>query len=147
MAGIPAVIVQGRYDMCTPAMTAWDLHAAWPEAEFHLIADAGHAYDEPGILDALVRATDAFAGAGDADEEPDDGGVHDENQDDDEDEDDEEGDEDEDDGEDELDDDEADEDEDDEEHKDEDDEADEDDDGYDDEADSGDGENAELRRG
>jgi proline iminopeptidase len=62
LAGIPAVIVQGRYDMCTPPMTAWDLHNAWPEAEFHLIADAGHAFDEPGILDALIRATDRFAG-------------------------------------------------------------------------------------
>lgn len=61
LAGIPAVIVQGRYDMCTPTMTAWDLHTAWPEAEFHLISDAGHAFDEPGILDALIRATDRFA--------------------------------------------------------------------------------------
>lgn len=70
LAGIPAVIVQGRYDMCTPAMTAWDLHNAWPEAEFHLISDAGHAFDEPGILDALIRATDRFAGdhEGDGDE-------------------------------------------------------------------------------
>ncbi|MFI6817912.1 prolyl aminopeptidase [Nonomuraea sp. NPDC050328] len=59
---IPAVIVQGRYDMCTPVATAWDLHRAWPEAEFHLIADAGHAYVEPGITDALVTATDRFAG-------------------------------------------------------------------------------------
>ena len=58
---IPGVIVQGRYDACTPARTAWDLHRAWPEAEFHLIADAGHAYNEPGILDRLIRATDAFA--------------------------------------------------------------------------------------
>lgn len=60
LAGIPAVIVQGRYDMCTPPMTAWDLHRAWPEAEFHMIGDAGHAFDEPGILDALIRATDRF---------------------------------------------------------------------------------------
>lgn len=58
---IPAVIVQGRYDACTPAMTAWDLHRAWPEAEFHMIPDAGHAFDEPGILDALITATDRFA--------------------------------------------------------------------------------------
>ena len=58
---IPAVIVQGRYDVCTPAMTAWDLHKAWPEAEFHMIPDAGHAFDEPGILDALITATDRFA--------------------------------------------------------------------------------------
>ena len=61
LAGIPGVIVQGRYDVCTPPQTAWDLHRAWPEAEFHMIADAGHAATEPGIVDALVRATDAFA--------------------------------------------------------------------------------------
>jgi proline iminopeptidase len=41
--GIPAVIVQGRYDVCTPIMTAWDLHRAWPEAEFVVVDDAGHA--------------------------------------------------------------------------------------------------------
>jgi len=59
--GIPGVIVQGRYDACTPVKTAWDLHRAWPQAEFHLIPDAGHAFKEPGILDRLVRATDRFA--------------------------------------------------------------------------------------
>ena len=58
---IPAVIVQGRYDMCTPATTAWDLHRAWPEAELHMIADAGHALTEPGIVDAIVAANDRFA--------------------------------------------------------------------------------------
>ena len=58
---IPGVIVQGRYDAATPPRTAWDLHRAWPEAAFHMIEDAGHAYDEPGILDRLVEATDAFA--------------------------------------------------------------------------------------
>ena len=62
LADIPAVIVQGRYDVCTPAMTAWDLHRAWPEADFRMIPDAGHAFDEPGILDALIEATDRFAG-------------------------------------------------------------------------------------
>ncbi|NWG72266.1 MAG: prolyl aminopeptidase [Parvularculaceae bacterium] len=59
---IPAVIVQGRYDVCTPMLTAWDLHKAWPEAEFNVIGDAGHAASEPGIVDALVRATNRFAG-------------------------------------------------------------------------------------
>jgi proline iminopeptidase len=59
---IPGVIVQGRYDVCTPPVTAWDLHRAWPEAEFHMIDDAGHAFDEPGILDKLIAATDKFAG-------------------------------------------------------------------------------------
>ncbi len=58
---IPGVIVQGRYDVCTPAKTAWDLHRAWPEAEFHLVTEAGHAFKEPGILDRLIRATDGFA--------------------------------------------------------------------------------------
>jgi proline iminopeptidase len=55
------VIVQGRYDACTPARTAWELHRGWPEAELHLIPDAGHAYNEPGTLDRLIRATDRFA--------------------------------------------------------------------------------------
>jgi proline iminopeptidase len=58
---IPGVIVQGRYDTATPMRSAWDLHRAWPEAAFHLIPDAGHAYSEPGILDRLIRATDAHA--------------------------------------------------------------------------------------
>lgn len=61
LKGIPGVIVQGRYDVCTPAQTAWDLHRAWPAAEFHMIPDAGHSATEPGIVDALIRATDNFA--------------------------------------------------------------------------------------
>jgi proline iminopeptidase len=58
---IPAVIVQGRYDVCTPPMTAWDLHRAWPEAELVMVDDAGHSATEPGIQAALVAATDRFA--------------------------------------------------------------------------------------
>lgn len=58
---IPAVIVQGRYDVCTPMMTAWDLHRAWPEADFVVVDDAGHAASEPGIAQALRAATDRFA--------------------------------------------------------------------------------------
>ena len=58
---IPGMIVQGRYDMACPAETAWALHKAWPEARFEMIEGAGHAYNEPGILDALIRATDSFA--------------------------------------------------------------------------------------
>jgi proline iminopeptidase len=61
--GIPGVIVHGRYDMPCPARYAWELHRAWPEAEFFLIEGAGHAYSEPGILDRLIYATDKFAGA------------------------------------------------------------------------------------
>jgi proline iminopeptidase len=62
LAGIPGVIVQGRYDMACPPKTAWDLHRAWPDADFYLIADAGHAFNEPGILAQLLAATDRFAG-------------------------------------------------------------------------------------
>jgi proline iminopeptidase len=62
LADIPTVIVQGRYDLCTPAVTAFELHEALPAADFVLVDDAGHAYDEPGILDALITATDRFAG-------------------------------------------------------------------------------------
>ncbi|MFD1331957.1 prolyl aminopeptidase [Methylopila musalis] len=61
LAAIPGVIVQGRYDVATPAVTAWDLRRAWPQAAFHMVDDAGHAFSEPGILDRLVRATDGFA--------------------------------------------------------------------------------------
>ncbi len=59
--GIPGVIIQGRYDVCTPACTAWELHKAWPQAEYHLVNDAGHAFDEPGILAKLLQATDQFS--------------------------------------------------------------------------------------
>lgn len=62
LANIPGVIIQGRYDMACPAETAWALHRAWPQARFEMIEGAGHAYNEPGILDALIRATDEFAG-------------------------------------------------------------------------------------
>lgn len=61
LADIPGVIVQGRYDVATPAKTAWDLHRAWPNAEFHLVDDAGHAFNEPGILAELLAATDRLA--------------------------------------------------------------------------------------
>lgn len=58
---IPGTIVQGRYDVVTPMETAWALHKAWPEADFDLVLDAGHAASEPGIIDALVRATNKYA--------------------------------------------------------------------------------------
>ncbi|NOY89910.1 MAG: prolyl aminopeptidase [Deltaproteobacteria bacterium] len=57
---IPGVIVQGRYDVVCPMKSAWDLHRAWPEADFHITPDAGHAALEVGTRDALVRATDRF---------------------------------------------------------------------------------------
>ena len=57
---IPGVIVQGRYDVVCPAKSAWDLHVAWPEADFRIVPDAGHAASEPGIVHELVSATDRF---------------------------------------------------------------------------------------
>jgi len=63
LRGIPGTIVQGRYDMACPTRTAHDLHKAWPEADYHLIEGAGHAFSEPAILDRLIRATDDYARA------------------------------------------------------------------------------------
>jgi len=60
LSAIPGVIIQGRYDVVTPPVTAWDLHKAWPEAAFIMVPDAGHTATEPGITDALVQATDRF---------------------------------------------------------------------------------------
>jgi proline iminopeptidase len=60
LAQIPGVLVQGRYDVITPAATAWELHQSWQEARLHIVPDAGHAMTEPGIIDALVRATRSF---------------------------------------------------------------------------------------
>ena len=57
---IPAVIVQGRYDVVCPLRSAWDLHRAWPEADLRIVADAGHSALEPGITQELIEATDRF---------------------------------------------------------------------------------------
>ena len=58
---IPGAIVQGRYDVVCPMITAWELHQAWPEAEFHIIKDSGHSMTEPGIAEKLVQLTEHFA--------------------------------------------------------------------------------------
>ncbi len=58
---IPGVIVHGRYDMVCPLESAWDLHRAWPEAQLEIVPSAGHSASEPGIVDALVQATDEIA--------------------------------------------------------------------------------------
>ncbi len=57
---IPTWLIHGRYDVICPAKNAWDLYQVFPEANFQLIADAGHAYDEPGTLSALIAATEEF---------------------------------------------------------------------------------------
>ncbi len=61
---IPTVIVQGRYDVVCPMVTAWDLHLAFPEADLRVAADSGHSAFEPGIVHELILATDRFAPAG-----------------------------------------------------------------------------------
>ncbi|MFZ2490091.1 MAG: prolyl aminopeptidase [Thermoanaerobaculia bacterium] len=58
IAHLPGVIVQGRYDVVCPAMSAWDLHKAWPKAELVIVPDSGHSMKEIGIRSALIEATD-----------------------------------------------------------------------------------------
>ena len=57
---LPAIIVQGRYDVICPPATAWRLHQAWPQARLHMVEDAGHAAFEPGTAAALVAATNQY---------------------------------------------------------------------------------------
>lgn len=60
LRGIPGVIVQGRYDVVCPIVSAHDLVAAWPGVEYQVIPDAGHSAWEPGICAALVAACERF---------------------------------------------------------------------------------------
>jgi len=57
---IPTVIVQGRYDVVCPMVSAWELHRAFPEADFEIVQDAGHSMTEKGIAAKLVEYTDKF---------------------------------------------------------------------------------------
>jgi proline iminopeptidase len=57
---VPGVIVQGRYDMVCPLVSAHELSEAWPQAEYRVVPDAGHSVWEPGILSALIEATERF---------------------------------------------------------------------------------------
>lgn len=57
---IPSIIIHGRYDMVCPVQTAYELHQAWPEANFRVVPDAGHSASEPGIATALIAATEQF---------------------------------------------------------------------------------------
>jgi len=61
LEGIPGIIVHGRYDMVCPLDNAFTLHKAWPDSELQIVRDAGHSSQEPGIIDALVKATNAMA--------------------------------------------------------------------------------------
>jgi proline iminopeptidase len=57
LAGIPGVLVNGRFDLQSPIENAWVLRRAWPDAELVVVDDAGHAVDG-GMVRELVRATD-----------------------------------------------------------------------------------------
>lgn len=57
---LPAVIVQGRYDVVCPPTSAWELHKALPKSKLHFIPGAGHSASEPGVRSALIEATDSF---------------------------------------------------------------------------------------
>ncbi len=61
LEGIPGIIVHGRYDMVCPVVNTWRFHELWPESELIIVRDAGHSAEEPGIVDALVRATRRMA--------------------------------------------------------------------------------------
>jgi proline iminopeptidase len=56
----PTRIVQGRYDVCCPAVTAWEVRQALPQADLRIVPDAGHSSLEPGITSELVQAADDF---------------------------------------------------------------------------------------
>ena len=60
LKNIPGVIVHGRYDVVTPLSSAWALHKAWPKSRLEIIPDAGHSSLEPGIVNALINATEEF---------------------------------------------------------------------------------------
>nr|WP_314543802.1 alpha/beta fold hydrolase [uncultured Massilia sp.] len=60
IAGIPAVIVQGRHDVVCPPQSAWELKEAWPSAELVMVDAAGHSLWEPGILAASIAALEHF---------------------------------------------------------------------------------------
>ncbi|MGX5730688.1 prolyl aminopeptidase [Pseudoxanthomonas beigongshangi] len=61
IADIPGVIVHGRYDVVCPVANAWELHKAWPKGRLEITPTSGHSAFEDENIDALVRATDAFA--------------------------------------------------------------------------------------
>jgi proline iminopeptidase len=54
-------MVNGRFDFQAPIVNAWELKRAWPRAELVVVDDAGHAADNPSIIQELIRATDRFA--------------------------------------------------------------------------------------
>jgi proline iminopeptidase len=61
LADIPGILVNGRFDFQSPMANAWELKRVWPRAELMIVDNAGHAADNPGIAQELIRATNRFA--------------------------------------------------------------------------------------
>lgn len=61
LASIPGVLVQGRLDLGSPLVTAWELAQAWPSSELVIVQGAGHSTSDPGMSEAIIAATDRFA--------------------------------------------------------------------------------------
>jgi proline iminopeptidase len=61
LAGIPGVLVNGRFDFQAPVGTAWKLHSLWPRSELVIVSDAGYGASNSGVTEELIRATDRFA--------------------------------------------------------------------------------------
>jgi proline iminopeptidase len=61
LAGIPGILMNGRFDFQAPIGNAWELKRVWPRAELVIVDNAGHAPDSPGLAQELIRATDRFA--------------------------------------------------------------------------------------
>jgi len=61
LADIPGALVNGRFDLQAPITNAWELHRVWPRAELVIVDDAGHAGDDAGMTEELIRATDRYA--------------------------------------------------------------------------------------
>lgn len=64
LRGIPATIIQGRYDIICPFTSAYELHQVWPEAEFIAVPDSGHASNDPAMRSALIAATERLKTSG-----------------------------------------------------------------------------------
>ena len=61
LAGIPGILVNGRFDFQAPITNSWELKRVWPGAELVIVDDAGHSAGNAGIMRELVRVTDRFA--------------------------------------------------------------------------------------
>lgn len=64
LAGVPGIMVNGRFDFQAPIGNAWELQRVWPRAELVVVDDAGHSPDSPGITQQLILASERFSSRG-----------------------------------------------------------------------------------